>query len=194
MREPVSLQESDTKRIHSMQSTTEQTSCSGQLPSVLNDVRSSRLLTQNTWYLLLLADLFVHEAQVRVAYGYLLFEIFPAMVKFMSEVLLLAGAHRVTSSLLSNRKPHFANLGGEFLIVVLILMALYSFGSLVVNIVLWLQVADPGTIDAIFWRRSRLNTAFCVIQFLLTTICVSEASYFTWTSRRDGKDMMKVRV
>lgn len=96
--------------------------------------------------------------------------IFINLCKFTADVFLLAGIHRVTTCLISQRleKPLKWIYIGEFLIIMIVITALYYIGSYFADEVLWLNVADPDIIDDVSSRKDKFEAAFFILQWVLT--------------------------
>jgi hypothetical protein len=92
------------------------------------------------------------------------------LAKFAADILMLAGAFRLLSCLISPKLGRLLTWihTGEFLIIVLIIMALYHLGSYLANEVLWLNIADPVIIIDVSSRKDEFEAAFFIIQWLST--------------------------
>lgn len=110
--------------------------------------------------------------------GFLLFDWFLAILKFATDILVLTGAHWVTSTQLFGRvkRPKIWLLAGDFMALALITMALFYLGGLLANQVLWLEVAEPNTITWVFTHRNQIEAAFAIIQWFATLFIVAEAA------------------
>ncbi|KAF4631947.1 hypothetical protein G7Y89_g6189 [Cudoniella acicularis] len=104
------------------------------------------------YYTIATVDLFLHESQITTTYAYILLTFFLLLIKLPSDILLLLGSHRLISgqlfihSLVQKPKPIVWLLVGEFLALVLAILALYYVGSYLAYEVLWLNVADDGLV------------------------------------------------
>ncbi|OCK81696.1 hypothetical protein K432DRAFT_403557 [Lepidopterella palustris CBS 459.81] len=143
------------------------------------------------WYLLTLIDLFLHEARLNATYGYILFYFFIACLKFAADFLILAGTHRVTSGLLfyQIKKAKIWHLVGEFIIIVLMITALYYLGSLLADEILWLQVADSDAIQSVNTRKNKLEAAFVILQFFLTLMTLAATMLSAWIYLDDDSEI-----
>ena len=133
-----------------------------------------------SWYLLMVIDLSVHERQINTQYGYIIFGFFIQIFKVAADILFLMGAHHVVWSQISSnmagalRWRKFA----DFVILLLIIMALYWLGSQFAFEVFWLQVADPDQIQFLLDRWHDFETAFAVLYwFLASAIMFISAVY-----------------
>jgi hypothetical protein len=144
------------------------------------------------WYILNTIDLFLHESQISAKYSYILYYFFLACLKFPADILILAGSQRIISGQLyihhpkRTPKPVIWLLTGEFLVIILMILALYYIGSLLTYEVLWLQVADASVVLSVGTRRNKMETAFFVIQFLLTLLTLAAASFSFWFSKQEN--------
>lgn len=139
-------------------------------------------------------DLFLHDTRLKVAYGYILVDFFLACLKAASNILILAAAHRIVSGQLfecvqmMQRKQLKAKIWlfmGEFLIITLMIMALYYVGSLLSYEALWLGIADTDTVEEMEGRRNNLQSAFFAIQLVLTFMVFCGACLLSWFRRID---------
>jgi len=128
----------------------------------------------NSWYMVVIVDLFLHETQLKTGYGYILLAFFLACFKFTSDILLVSASHRIVSTQLYDCyqiKRYQAKLWlmlGELLVILLIIASLYYLGSLLSNEILWLEVANADIVSDIVTRKSRFQLAFFVVQFIIT--------------------------
>lgn len=147
------------------------------------------------WYILNTIDLFLHESQVTAKYSYILYYFFLACLKFPADILILAGFQRIIFGQLyihhpkRTPKPAIWLLTGEFLVIVLMILALYYIGSFLTYEVLWLQVADASVVLSVGAKRNKMETAFFVIQFLLTLLTLAAASFSFWFSKQENPSM-----
>lgn len=145
-------------------------------PKELFDVnpRSARglvigIVTLLLWYFLTVVDLFIHEARISVVYNYFFIDVAITALKFCAEGSLMATAYRIVvlHLLQQSRRAKVALIFGEFLILSLVVTALYSLGSLVARQIVWLQLADETTRNAFSWPQRRFEAAFYGVQFCM---------------------------
>ena len=141
-----------------------------------------------------IVDLFLHEAQVKAAYGYLIFDWFLSVLKYSSDISILAGAHWIISRQLFGciRRPRIWLLAGDFLVLTLAVMALYYLGSLLANQVIWLEVGDPDTLSLVFMRRNQFEAAFAIIQFLTAFLIIAAAVVSLSCEWNEDKKLLEV--
>ncbi|KAH8676465.1 hypothetical protein BGZ60DRAFT_428982 [Tricladium varicosporioides] len=123
------------------------------------------------WYILNTIDLFLHESRTKVTYIYIIYYFFLACLKLPADILILAGSHRIISGQIyihhrtRTPRPVIWLLAGEFLVIVLIILALYYAGSLFAYEVLWLQVADAtASFSLWFLRKNKVPSSSSPIQ------------------------------
>ena len=140
------------------------------LPHVAGTINKVLTRADDRWYLFLVLDLGLHEGQIATTYGYIITDFFWTWVCRISEVLLIAGTHRVVCrEIFANMKrPLIWRLGISFVTLVLAAMALFEMGSRLATEVLWLQVADYSDVLFALGKQNAFATAFVVLQFLLT--------------------------
>ena len=104
-------------------------------------------------------------------YNYIMIESVLAALKFVVETLLVWNTHfLVTIELYKHMTARFAKaalLLGEILVVVMMVMAIYSEGSLIGTQVVWLRVAEPDLIDSIAMPQVRFEAAFFIVQWFV---------------------------
>jgi hypothetical protein len=124
----------------------------------------------------------------------LIFDWFLAVSKFASDISILAGAHWVISRQLFGRvkRPKVWLLAGDFLVLVLAVMALFYLGSLLANQILWLEVGDPDTISVVVVHRNQFEAAFAIIQWLTTLFIITEATVSVWCEWNEDAKVPKV--
>jgi hypothetical protein len=127
-------------------------------------------------------DLFLHEGHIKAPYGFLLYSWFLAILKFAADISLLAGTHWVVSRHLFDRVQRAKAwlLAGDFLILTLLVMALYYLCSLLASQILWLLVGDLDTLNEVSGHRNDFQAAYSAIQMLVTVLIVLESLVAVW--------------
>lgn len=124
-----------------------------------------------SWYIITIIDLFLHESQLLVPYNYFLIDSVLTALKFMAETFLVWNTfHLVALQLYKHMKVHYAKgalLFGETLVVILMIMAIYSTGSMIGGQIVWLSIADSDLINSLIYPQARFEAAFFVIQWLI---------------------------
>jgi hypothetical protein len=135
------------------------------------------------WYILNIVDLFLHEAELKTGYGYIIYDFFLSSASYATDILILAGTHQLISNQLNSQPTHQLRknartwyLTGRLIVLVQIILALYFLGSLFANEALWLQIADSSVIDGVASRKNTFEAAFFIIQFLFTLTMLTGAA------------------
>ncbi|KAF2192228.1 hypothetical protein K469DRAFT_307483 [Zopfia rhizophila CBS 207.26] len=130
------------------------------------------------WYIFTLLDLFLHESRLKATYGYILFYFFLAAIKLSADVSLLSGVVRITIQQIYHkiRNAKVCLLVSELFIILLMILALYYIGSFLADEVVWLQVVEPVIAAAITNQENKLETAFVVFQWLLSSMALVGSS------------------
>lgn len=152
------------------------------------------MIDVSRWYTLVIIDLFLHEARISSPFNYYFIAVPITLVKFCAEGLLVANAYRIVvlHLLQQSRKAKIALLVGEVLVLVLIVTALYSVGSLVACQIVWLQLADASTRNSFARPQVRFEAAFYIIQFFLSLFAMAFATILGWLINRATSDVPAV--
>jgi hypothetical protein len=92
-------------------------------------------------------------------------------LKFMGETLIAWNTyHLVALQLYKHMEVPYAKgalLFGETFVVILMIMAIYSTGSMIGGQIVWLSIADSDLINSLAYPQVRFEAAFFVIQWLI---------------------------
>lgn len=125
-----------------------------------------------SWYILTIIDLFLHEVQLRVPYDYFLVDSVLIALKFTSETLIIWNTYYLVAlQLYKHMEVRYAKgalLFGETLVVIIMIMAIYSTGSMIGGQICWLSIADSSLINSLTYPQARFEAAFFAIQWLIT--------------------------
>jgi len=141
------------------------------------------------WYIFNIIDQFLHESQIKTAYGYILFYFPIAVSRFTADIFLLVGTQILISYQLAFQlriKIRVWRLAGIFVLLVLCTIALYYLFSLLAVEVLWLQMADPDIIRGVATRQNQFEASFFIIQFLVTLTMVTLTAVVVWIWHKGG--------
>ena len=135
-------------------------------------------------------DLFLHETRLKARYGYIIYDFFVVSARFAADIFILKGTHRLICKQLDTqfRKAHIWRFVGEFILIVLVIIAFYTAGSLFADQILWLQIADTSIIGDVAAREDKFEASFFIIQFLLTLAFLTSAGISLWFWKRDIGD------
>jgi hypothetical protein len=138
------------------------------LPYILNFYHLTEAFLR--WYIFTIVDIFFHETSLRAAYGYIMLYFVITLEKLAADILILTGTLRIFSCLLFRRlrTPLPWIHIGEFLIILLVITALYDLGSYFAHQVLWINIADDDIIADVSSRKDKFEAAFFILQWLLT--------------------------
>ena len=125
----------------------------------------------SSWYILTIVDLFLHEVQLRVPYDYFLVDSVLTALKFTSETLIIWNTYNIVALQLYKHMDialaKGALLFGETLVVILMIMAIYSTGSMIGGQIAWLSIADSNLINSLAYPQARFEGAFFAIQWII---------------------------
>lgn len=141
------------------------------------------------WYIFNIIDQFLHESQIKAAYGYILLYFPIAVSRFTADIFLLVGTQILISYQLAfqlRTQIRVWRLAGIFVLLVLWTIALYYLFSLLAVEVLWLQMADPDIIRAVATRQNQFEASFFIIQFLVTLTMVTLTAVVVWIWHKGG--------
>ncbi|KAF2461823.1 hypothetical protein BDY21DRAFT_329748 [Lineolata rhizophorae] len=136
------------------------------------------------WYILHVIDLSLRKAQIKTTYRYVLTDSLFYVFKFAADIFIIAGAYRIASAEISKRilKSWIWKATGDFVIILLTMLALFHVGTRFAHGILWIGVADIIDIQHLAQRRNEFEIAFMVLQFLLAlgTLAMSTLSLWLW--------------
>lgn len=148
----------------------------------------------NSWYIVNTIDLWLHQQQAYVQYGYILTAPVWETPRIASNIVVLWGTFLVVWRELQGRfrSPMIWRHVGHTFFLVMWLLALYYIGLFISLVFVWEFFTDTTVIEDIALKLAGFETAFSVFQFLfaLFVVCGSILSGYFW--RRHDRRLPKV--
>ena len=122
----------------------------------------------NSWYILHSADLWIHQQQAYILYGYLLTEPLYETIRLVSNIILLTAMSLLVWKDLNMRltKPFVWLYVSNGFSLVLSLLLLFFTGLYIALVVIWIGFSDARGIQDIAHGKLSFELAFVAFQFV----------------------------
>ena len=146
------------------------------------------------WYFVHLVDQWLHQQMASVPMGYALVIPLWEILRTVSSIIMLWGAHALVWRELHNRFTHttiFFHLGYAFVLVLWLMVAFYLALYFALAFV-WLFFTGVAVISDVATKRNGFDIAVVVFQWLFSLLILSGSCATTYLWRLHDKVMPKV--